>query len=65
MGILYLNENDTPASCSATRPEPPGWMGDGRWTGGSEAGWKKGQGTEGGIEAGPRKEEKAGPSNEA
>ena len=34
--ILYLksNENDIPAACFATRPEPPGRRGYGRLTGG-------------------------------
>ena len=27
--ILKSNENDIPAACFATRPEPPGWKGDG------------------------------------
>ena len=32
--ILESNENDLPATCFANRPKPPGWRGDGGWTGG-------------------------------
>ena len=70
---LKSNENDIPATCFATRPDPPGWTGDGGWTGGtkgrrekarqggrSEAGKERGSEPEGTKEEGKEGGSEAG-----
>ena len=72
--ILQSNEDDIPAACFGTRPDPPGWRGDGGWTGerkgrreearqgGEVRPGTKEKGKEGGTEAWRRKEERFDPS---